>query len=75
MIDLKLPRQFNAAEYFVDRNLVAGRGDKTAILYQDQAITYERLAENVNRVANMLTDLGVGMETRVMLLLRDSPEM
>jgi benzoate-CoA ligase len=75
MINLKLPRQFNAAEYFVDRNLVEGRGDKTAILYEDRAITYERLAENVNRVANMLADLGVCMETRVMLLLRDSPEM
>jgi benzoate-CoA ligase family protein len=75
MLNLNLPRQFNAAEYFVDRNIAAGRGGKTAILFEDQAITYDSLMEQVNRVANGLIQLGVGMETRVMLLLRDSPEM
>ncbi len=75
MIELNLPRQFNAAEYFVDRNVAEGRGDKTAILFEDQVVTYDQLMENVNRVANVLTELGVGIETRVMLLLRDIPEM
>jgi benzoate-CoA ligase len=75
MLNLNLPRQFNAAEYLVDRNIAAGRGGKTAILFEDQAITYDSLMEKVNRVANGLIQLGVGMETRVMLLLRDSPEM
>lgn len=75
MIELNLPRQFNAAEYFVDRNVAEGRGDKTAILYEDEVISYRLLAENVNRTANVLCELGVGMENRVMLLLRDTPEM
>ena len=75
MIELNLARQFNAAEYFIDRNLAEGRGDKTAILYEDQVISYGLLAENVNRVANAFCELGVGMENRVMLLLRDTPEM
>ncbi len=75
MLNLNLPRQFNAAEYFVDRNINEGRGDKAAILFEDEVISYGLLAENVNRVAGVLTELGVGMETRVMLLLRDSPEM
>jgi benzoate-CoA ligase len=75
MIELNLPRQFNAAEYFVDRNVAEGRGDRTAILYEDQVISYHLLAENVNRAANALCELGVGMENRVMLLLRDTPEM
>ena len=75
MIELNLPRQFNAAEYFIDRNVAEGRGDKAAILYEDQVISYHRLAERVNRMANAFSDLGVGMENRVMLLLRDSPEM
>jgi len=75
MLELNLPRQFNAAEYFIDRNVAAGRGDKIAILFEDQAVTYNRLMENVNRTANVLTALGVGMESRVMLLLRDTPEM
>lgn len=75
MLDLNLPRKFNATQYFVDRNLENGRGDKQAILFEDQQFTYRQLAENVNRAANMLTDLGVGMESRVMILLRDTPEM
>ena len=75
MLNLSLPRKFNAAEYFVDRNVREGRGEKAAILYEDQEITYNLLMENVNRVANVLTELGVGMESRVMLLLRDTPEL
>jgi len=75
MLELNLPRQFNAAEYFVDRNVIEGRGDKTAILFEDQTVTYDRLMENVNRAANALCGLGVDMENRVMLLLRDTPEM
>jgi benzoate-CoA ligase len=75
MLELNLSRQFNAAEYFVDRNVGEGRGDKTAILFEDQAVSYDGLMENVNRVANVLTELGVGMEDRVMLLVRDTPEM
>jgi len=75
MLKLNLPRKFNSAEYFVDRNVAEGRSEKAAILFEDQVISYSLLAENVNRVANGLTKLGVGMEARVMLLLRDTPEM
>jgi len=74
-LNLNLPRRFNAAEYFVDRNVDEGRGEQTAILYEDQVYTYRQFLENVNRTANVLTGLGVGMENRVMLLLRDTPEM
>jgi benzoate-CoA ligase family protein len=75
MLNLNISRQFNAAEYFVDRNVAQGRGDQTAILFENQVITYDLLMENVNRAANALAELGVGMETRVMLLMRDTPEM
>ena len=75
MPDLKLPRRFNAAEYFVDRHLEEGRGAKTAILSDRGHYTYQEFLENTNRAANMLAGLGVGMENRVMLLVMDSPEM
>jgi benzoate-CoA ligase len=75
MLDLNLPRNFNAAEYFVDRNVAEGRGDQAAILYEDQIFSYDQLLANVNRAANALVKLGVGLEDRVMLLLRDTPEM
>ena len=75
MLDIKLPSQFNAAEYFVDRHLEEGRGEKVAILSDRGTYTYGQFAEHTNRAANMLTGLGVGMENRVMLLVKDSPEM
>jgi len=75
MLELNIPREFNAAEYFIDRNVAEGRGDKTAILFENRVVTYGQFLENVNRMANVLTELGVGMESRVMLLLRDTPEM
>ena len=75
MLELDISREFNAADYFIDRNVAEGRGDKEAILFEDQVVTYAQLKESVNRMANVLTNLGVGMESRVMLLLRDTPEM
>jgi benzoate-CoA ligase len=75
MLELNLPRRFNAAQYFVDRNVDEGRGAQTAILFKDQTFTYRQFLENINRMANVLTELNVGMEDRVMLLLRDTPEM
>ena len=37
MLDLRLPRRFNAAEYFIDRHIEEGRGAKTAILSEKRA--------------------------------------
>jgi len=69
-----LPNMFNAATYFVGRNVEKGRGAKTAILYQGQKTTYDEVYRNVNRVGNALKQLGIRMENRVLLLLVDCPE-
>lgn len=66
--------KYNAVNLFVDRHVQQGRGDKVAIYYQDQQITYGNVFEKVNQTGNVLKDLGVGMEDRVMLLLLDCPE-
>ena len=68
-----LPETFNAATYFVDRNVAEGRGGKVAIECGDQRITYGEVAEHVNRFANALRRLGVQPEQRVALILLDSP--
>jgi benzoate-CoA ligase family protein len=69
-----LPR-FNAAEYFVDRHLEEGRGDRMAIECQDERVTYCQLSERMNRTGNALREsFGVRMEERVLLLLPDIPE-
>jgi benzoate-CoA ligase len=71
---IDIPDQFNAAAWLVDAQLVAGRGARTAILYEGQEITYGQVAEHVNRFGNALRRLGVTIEQRVLLLLLDSPE-
>jgi benzoate-CoA ligase len=68
-----LPETFNAAAYFVDRNVEAGRGGKVAIECGEQRVTYAEVAERVNRFAGALRRLGVEPEQRVALILLDSP--
>jgi benzoate-CoA ligase family protein len=68
------PDQFNAAEYFVDRHIGEGRGDKVAIECGDEYVTYRQLFERVNQVGNGLKKQGVRMEERVLVLLLDTPE-
>ncbi len=66
--------KFNAANLFVDRHIQEGRGDRVAIYYLDQQITYREVHEKVNQTGNAFKDLGIGLEDRVMLLLLDCPE-
>jgi benzoate-CoA ligase len=71
---IDLPNDFNAAVYFVDRNIDEGRAAKTAIICGDQRLTYGDLFTRVNQFGNGLKKLGLRMEERVMLLLLDIPE-
>jgi len=67
---------FNA----VDRHVDAGRGDQAAIIYdsplagQKRTITYHRLLTEVQVLAGMLRDLGVGKGDRVILYMPMIPE-
>jgi benzoate-CoA ligase family protein len=70
----KLPDAFNVATYFVDRNVLEGRGEKTAIECGDERVSYRQLLERTNRAGNVLHQLGVRPEERVVLLLLDTPE-
>lgn len=72
--DLGIPDTFNAATYFVDRNVAEGRGRSVAIECGGEKITYDEVLANVNRVGGGLRDrLGVRPEERVVLLLHDGP--
>jgi benzoate-CoA ligase family protein len=71
---IDLPDIFNAATYFVDRNVQEGRGAKVAIECGEELVTYRELLERTNRVGNALLRLGVRPEERVLLLLLDTPE-
>ncbi len=71
---IALPKTFNVATYFVDRNVLEGRGDKTAIECGDEQVSYRQLLERTNRAGSALRKLGVRREERVLLFLQDSPE-
>ena len=73
-MNLELPDIYNAATTFVDENITAGRGPRTAIYYQDQTFTYQDVYEKANRTGNALRELGVEIEHRVLVVLPDSPE-
>ncbi len=66
--------QFNLADYYVFSNIEAGRGGKTAILFEDQAITYAEVADKVSAVAAQLIARGLLPEQRVLLCMQDRPE-
>ena len=67
--------EFNAATYFVDRQVLNGRGDRVAIEFGDELISYEQLRTRVNQVGNALRHrLDVRIEERLLLLLLDGPE-
>lgn len=70
----EFPDAFNMADYFVFANLGAGRGAKTAIIFEDRAITYDEVARNVSRVAARLLSDGLLPEQRVLVCMRDCPE-
>lgn len=65
---------FNVADYFVDRNLELGRGDRVALLTPHGPTTYNKLASLVNRVGNVLLSLGARRGERVLLALSDGVE-
>ncbi len=71
---VELPNIYNAATTFVDENIKAGRGKKTAIYYLDRQFTYQDVFDRVNQTGNALRDLGIEIEQRVLLVLPDCPE-
>jgi len=69
-----LPAQFNAATWFVDRNIAEGRGTAPAFTYEGRTLTYADVHELVNRTGNALVEIGVEPEHRVLMLCLDAPE-
>jgi 4-hydroxybenzoate-CoA ligase len=65
-------REYNAAVDLVDRNVLEGRGGKTAFIDSSRNITYAELLNEVSRVGPMLARLGVQPENRVALILLDT---
>lgn len=64
---------YNAAADLIDRNIKAGRGDKSAFIDSAGSHSYAELARLVNQAANAMTrELGLRMEDRILLCLNDT---
>ena len=72
--ELHYPAELNATEEMVDRHVEEGRGDRTAVIFEDRRISYADLRERVDRVANVLLDLGVEPGDRVFVRFPNRPE-
>jgi len=69
-----LPRAYNAAVDLLDRHVLAGRGDRVAVIDDAGRTTYAQLAARADRAAGALAALGVQPEQRVALVMLDSAE-
>ncbi|HSC77978.1 MAG TPA: benzoate-CoA ligase family protein [Candidatus Acidoferrales bacterium] len=64
-----------AADYFLNRHVREGRGNRIAIAGVGPPLTYEELADRTARAAAAWLELGVQPGDRVLLILPDSPEL
>ncbi len=65
---------FNAADYFVDRNVRQGRGHKVAVYTELRNYTYNDIQKMTNKTANALRELGVRVDDRVIIIMLDVPQ-
>ena len=71
--------ELNVAYNCLDRHVEAGNGDRVALLWEgepgdERRVTYAELTDEVKRLANVLTDLGIGEGDRVAIYLPMIPE-
>lgn len=62
---------YNAAVDLLERNLPL-RGSKTAVIDDQGSYSYAELADRVDRFAGYLADLGLPVESRILLCLQDT---
>ena len=68
-----LPAPFNVAVPFIDRHVGEGRGARAAIRTASETVTYDQLADRVNRAGNLLLGLGLKPGDRLLMVVKDCP--
>jgi len=69
----RLPESLNLTQVFLEAQLPRF-GDRPALYFDDQVITYRQLSDRVDRAVAVLRGLGLRMEERVLLMLPDVPQ-
>lgn len=67
------PERFNPTEELLEKAVTSGRGDRTAILFEDQKFTYAQVLTQANKFGNALRGLGVEEGDRVILRTPNIP--
>lgn len=70
----EFPARLNMARYFLTDRLNEGLANKTALYTDSREYTYRDIETLSNRVANVLKDLDVRPEERVLIILPDGVE-
>ena len=65
--------RFNPTEELLGKAVAGGRGERTAVLFEDQRITYNQLLTQANKFANALRGLGVKENDRIVLRTPNIP--
>jgi 4-hydroxybenzoate-CoA ligase len=68
-------RGYNAASGLIDSNLIAGRGAKAAFIDPVRTLTFQELADETARMANLLAALAIPRETRIAVLMHDTCDL
>lgn len=68
------PERFNIADYFLDARVREGRGQRTALITDQGALTYVEVQARANRFGRLLLAAGVQPEQRVLVALPDGPD-
>ena len=79
---IKYSPVFNVATAMIDRHLAEGKGSYPAIINADaspgtgpaEPVTYQMLAEQVNRCGNLLRSLTPEPGSRILMVVKDCPE-
>ena len=70
----EIPSELNLAVEVLDRQLDAGLGKHTALVFDGGRLTYAELGERVNGLALGLGAMGIGRGDRVLLRMPNCPE-
>ena len=70
----EFPETFNLVTHHLDKHIHEENGERIAIRYGDESLTYQDIFNSVNRFGNALLSLGVTMEQRVCTIMPDQPE-
>src|SRR3989442_3430107 len=61
------PERFNPTEELLDKGVARGWGERAALLFEDQRITYAQLSAQASKFGDALRELGIGGGDRVLL--------